>query len=734
MEQIFHPIKDYLQQGGSWVDSIKIRFPSIEDYNQQKIAIPEYLIERIDEILKENPFCVLFGNRNSGKSWLIFLYYFNKQPKEETPAFSRIMQQLLSPDSVLTENIFHYGEVSSSFNAITAWDEIYTGFKNGKHSANYYYVLDDCHFNPEETLKFFETAYHHIKEDKNLQQHLKIIFSTRKIATKILKDDPIDNFLYSYADQTKCLIYTHLSDKSFLHFNNIIKSYIIYAKIPVDFQTRQPEIIQLYESIGYDLLHLKVILAAWQRSPTKKISEIGFNEIYESFWALDGEIRLNDNQRREPLLQLSLLCQFDSIYIFENHVMIQNYSEIYRQLKREGLISYIQHENDHYYNIHSSFAWLIIRTIQTFDHSRRSDKHIIENETVSVFKEYITLQSPPNLPSILFALISEIKNDNDDFAKKVFAAYFFDDTIWSNIKTTVLSLDLLSFCKFSGIFSAKFDIVTDKLKYHLLREKENELVREYLKTQRDVIRDTFLNQNLRSFYKNIRCLSHLSNPSNFLSFLTVQNFQDLFRTGNFSLIYRINQYFIEKRITGLRIKLLNALNLMETSYLLNNDKRSLRRVYGFIRDEQNILQKKSENPEIHDLNLQFIDKCLLYIVKKENFNLLVINNDMVLSDPSDDHYYSPFHIISAMIDWLSLSKKETTAELLKNNVLDFNWSTHLYNEEYSSDVIEKKNGTFQYLITKYFTNSERRKLLFSNYTIDNFSKVYQNYHIKINSI
>lgn len=750
MPVIFQLFNDWLNE---WDISSNLnkKVPMFQEYLDNKIAKPIFLYKRIENILEKYSICIIQGNKDHGKTWLLILYYYYllekivQKPDNNSSIIAKVRKVISwnKPVNIL----FRYKCVDNLFKGGEAWEEISGPFRDGKtFDKIYYYILDDCQLNIEETQHFFDLAQENFLQTPSLKNNLKIILSSRSN----LSIYPIDDIpTESKIDIKKLIIKitkTSIKQDKYAYFSEIIEKFLDNHLPHIKYSTIKEEIPQLYEFCKNDLYLLTLCLHSWKsalkKNPNTKISDIRYKEVYNEFWSEDGDVRLFNEQRKKALLHLALLCQFDGIKILIHHPIIKEFSQTFSELKIEGLIQYSYHKDDYYYSLDPSFAFHIIKAIQFKDREISDSDGKLFEKSAYLFRNYIgSLPTPPNLSSIYFSIMTATRDETGDDPKIILLMLHDDPKIWIITKNFYTSLTVNQFNSARKYFNDALIYIQSKKNRTInpeLISKYHQLPSDYLIKNEDKIIEEIKNNAPSLFLTRLKSLVVFTDIEEFLKNFSQKDFEKIIGKGTFSSIFRLYYYYRSKKYWIAQKDLLNALNSVNISNLLLQDKRALRRINGFIQEVEKLTSEYPDLPiknEILNLHNQILEKIFMFLVKNTNLKILVQNSEeiwvseeILLSemDSFEPLKYNPTTIFSlnGILKWLSKNKQTELLNDIINQSLSLHWNRLIYHEKNLSTIIDFKIKTFNDILTNDLEKTEHKKEIITTISYQDYDTIF----------
>ena len=252
--------------------------PSWKDLAEGRIAVSNPLLEDLLDHLEQKHFVILVGNKDTGKTWLSYIVGYNLVEKQGKEVF--------------------YAKVDDNFKVDNAWTEIVEKEIRSKGGPLRYVILDDCHTNPEESESFFQRIL-----DEG-EQNLRFLFTMRKTGKFLLENVEGEDTFYNEGQKRESIVWLLPDEVSKEHVKNIIKKFIEVKEI--SYEVSKKDLDEVAERWSNDLFWVWLRLISWNYKD-QKLSDIRDDQIYDSIWSPNGEIKLIE--RKKILFPLSALCR-----------------------------------------------------------------------------------------------------------------------------------------------------------------------------------------------------------------------------------------------------------------------------------------------------------------------------------------------------------------------------------------------------------------------------------------
>jgi hypothetical protein len=400
---------------GCWADyAPEFRNPSWEDFENNRILFhPDF--KDITEKLRNKHWCVITGPKKSGKTWLCYALGF----------YLRRKLQIASRD-------IRFITVDDSFDPDEVWEDI-VGHK-GKGHSDCYYIIEDWHLKRGETTELLEK----ILRAKDGEVNLRFIFTMRKrrVQESELRENPL--FLTVGRD---CMFHTTDPQEKFIEFvEGVIRKFVEIKHL----EASQEEMEYVAEkwSKSHDLVWVMQFLRSFEEEkiarPLAKLSEIREKHVFMSVWREDGDIKLCLPRRRNILLPLSALCQFEPLsvwpFFIENLPNVDN-AVLRGELRKENIVEFFSWRSCEFVSLPESWADLILSTYSAQDLNFNR-----KNYTEEISKQYLRTK-PPNWVYVFLALHSGRRDH--PFAREIFHSLIGDDKSWKVVTENIRNVHIV---------------------------------------------------------------------------------------------------------------------------------------------------------------------------------------------------------------------------------------------------------------------------------------------------
>jgi len=390
-----------------WTErKIRERRPSWKDFTDKRVAISQYHLDQVKDYLERKHFCILVGYKGIGKTWLSYALGYNLVEQGKRVRFA-----------IIDEN----------FNEEDAWNEIESQELRGKNKTEVFFIIEDCHTNPDESEKFFQK----ILDDG--EENLRFLFTMRKTGKVLLEDiEPEDTF-YNEGIKRKCIVrLLPLRDEMIKkHVKNIIKKFIEVKGIK--YEASEKELEDVVKGCGNDLYWLWLRLNSWRYDEGQKLSSITDDQVYNSIWSDRYEIKLSLMKRRNILLPIAAVRQFEPLKVAESFLRGQNIDEeTLKELKEEGIIL-ISGKEYEFLSIPEGFADIILSCVLKKDPFFKEIYSTKESYTIQIIKDHL-IQNPSNCGNIFSALYSARETEKASSAKQILSSLQDDAYTWEIVK------------------------------------------------------------------------------------------------------------------------------------------------------------------------------------------------------------------------------------------------------------------------------------------------------------
>lgn len=400
MEGILKAFSDIIPKNyfDNWTQKTRQK-PSLKDFSDGRIATQENLVLNIINNLHEKHFQIILGRRDTGKTWLCYSIGF----------------ELINNYQKNADRDIWIANASTEFSADRAWEEIKS--KKVKNSERYI-IIEDCHNNFDEVEQLLDLI--------NLERegNLRFIFTSRKTGKLLLKD--VDDPLFDLGKKKDCILNLPPSKE---HAIAIINKFLEIEKKIMSSEDINSIAEKLYK---YDLYILRLYLKTWNLLEHQKIIDINDDHIFDSIWSDRGEVKLGNRLRRDILLPLSSLCQFEPLVMCSPFLFNFKVDDTtFCNLRDEGIIELSTWRGKDCISLPENEAILFLRTAK--------NKESLDNleYTKSILKKYLMFK-PPNWAIVFIALyLSRRIEDRENFIKNLLISLVQEDEVWQVVKDSL---------------------------------------------------------------------------------------------------------------------------------------------------------------------------------------------------------------------------------------------------------------------------------------------------------
>jgi|GEM_PF-3652348 len=399
--------KEVIPEGSTyeWTESrIREQKPSWKDLKNGHIAIPQHFLSEVLECLKREHFCITVGEKETGKTWLSYIvgHYVVETEKKKV----------------------RFVTIDENFSSADAWGEIKSQELKGNHKPDIYFIVEDCHVNCEESEEFLQKVLGEGEEN------LRFLFTMRKVGKTLLEDIEIEDTFFNEGIKRKCIVWLRSDEMYKEYVKNIVKKFIESKKIKYNISNQELE--DLANKWGNNLYWIWLRLNSWKYQESQEITEISDDQIYESIWSPNGEIKLSNKKNKDILLPISIFCQFEPLKISLDFLQKLNIEdETLNVFRSEGILYFSEWKGYDLIGISESFADIIISTLL------KKDPFFTQAEyakyTLKSFKEYLKSKLP-NSSIIFLALSIARRTEKSEFAKEMFYSLFQDKEVLNAVK------------------------------------------------------------------------------------------------------------------------------------------------------------------------------------------------------------------------------------------------------------------------------------------------------------
>lgn len=630
--------------------------PSWKDLTDERIAIPDHLLKNILDYLEQKHFVILLGDKDTGKTWLSYEVGYNyiKEGKE-----------------VL------YALVDENFEADTAWNKIVLKEVRFKTGPLRYIILEDCHTNREESETFFQKIL-----DEG-EQNLRFLFTMRKTGKLLLEDIEDEDIFYKEGTKRKCIVRLLPDEMSKEHVKNIIKKFIEVKEIR--YEVSETELDDVAKRWSNNLFWAWLRLISWKYSEGQKLSDTTDDQVCDSIWSRNGEIKLSLPERRKILSPLSALCQFESLKAYELTNFLEDNKETLDKLTEEGIVSLSSRGGYDFVNIPENFADLILITMSRKDTSFKGNEI---PEQIQIFKDYLKSKSkPPNWYMVFYALSLARESEKSNLAKEIVISLWNDADIWKIVKEDVKDLPV-GRMPFSLIDSLLW---SEGKSFWYESPKASEIRSCYLKYNYNKIQDRMKSSSARTIMRYLPLLSRgrFVDLNKFFDEIKESGFECII---NLSTINTIRKLFFAFQQDNWNLpwaaeRMAKALPDADLTRLISQENASLFRLGGLI---GNVIQADRSSAK------RFVEK-----LSKLDLSDLFSQKD---STAEEKGYTKVENINYFLSKWLSFAPDER--KRIVDNISDDMWCRLIQFGSYSEG--------FWLLWNIYINNSNKARLIVQN--------------------
>lgn len=514
-----------------WVDrKTREPKPSWRDLTDNRIAVPHYFLDYVLEYLEQKHFCIVVGDKDTGKTWLSYVssHNFVKQGKE-----------------------VRFATVDEDFDAEDAWNEIETQKLRGEGKPEKYFVAEDCHKNPMESEEFLQR----ILDEGEI--NLRFLFTMRKTGKILIEDEETMDTFYHEGTKQECIVRLLSNEMGTEHVKSIIKKFIEVKNI--EYKLSERELEGIAKKWGNDLYWLWLRLNSWKYDEGQKLSNITDDQVYDSIWSDRYEIKLSLMNRRNILLPIAAVCQFEPLKMAESFLRWQDINEgvlkelkeegmaesflrrqdidegVLKELKEEGIIQISGKEYD-FLSIKESFADIILSCVLRKDPFFKENYSTKESYTIQIIKNYL-MQKPSNRGNVFFALNSARKAEKAISTKQILSSLLGDACVWGVIEENVKDVSL------GQIISLLDSLLWIEGKELWMQSEKGQKIRSYY------LRENYKNMqyklgssSARTIKRYLPLLARIVNLERFFSDFSIS---DYIRIINLSTINNIRNLFFD---------------------------------------------------------------------------------------------------------------------------------------------------------------------------------------------
>jgi len=382
---------DIIKEDSLWT-VYGVRRPSKKDFKQKRVAIRKDLVENIIKELESKHFCTISGPKDTGKSWLCI------SVAVELRRLGRRFQFVIVDDSISPPEIWDYMKE----------------FKRKKTDDPYYWFVEDCHLNRravQELIGLLQTE----------PQNLRFVFTVRSS----LKGPTISGI---FDESETCEYFLGRPNKETVeHVKDIIKSYIDLNRIA---GVTEDEIDSTAEKWGGNLADVSLRLKnGWRFHEGMRLCDLRDDDVYSELMSPEGKTRLAFPNRRRILLNMSAICQFEPLSVWED--FLRNIDpQTTNELEREGVVERLESRGQHFLGVSEAEAEWILKAL-----SAKFGPGFVQSEIKNIFKAYIR-SKPPNWTSTL--CVPYLRSDSaDPSVADVLISTISDGDVWKAITDMV---------------------------------------------------------------------------------------------------------------------------------------------------------------------------------------------------------------------------------------------------------------------------------------------------------
>lgn len=526
--------------------------PSWRDLTDNRIAVPNYLVNQVLECLKQKHFCIVVGDKDTGKTWLSYIisHYFVEQGKE-----------------------VRFVTVDEEFNAEDAWNEIETQEVRCKDKPEKYFVIEDCHKNSVESEKFFQR----ILDEGEI--NLRFLFTMRKIGKLLIEDEEMRDIFYHEGIKQRCIVHLLSNEASKEHVKCIIKKFIEVKNI--GYKPSEEELEDIAKKWGNDLYWLWLRLNSWRYDEGQKLSEIADDQVYDSIWSDRCEIKLSLIKRRNILLPIAAFCQFEPLKVVESYLRQQDIDEeVLTELKKEGIVQIYGGKYD-FLSIKESFADIILSCVLKKDPLFKKNYGTNENYTFQIIKNYLmqNLFNPSNIFFVFSALYTARKTEKGISAKQILRSLLDDAYIWEVIEKNVEDVSLRQM-----IFLLNILLWVEGKESLVQNEKWQKIRSCYLGLNYKNMQDKLRSSSATTIMEYLPLLARIINLEKFFSAFLISDYKRIINSSTINTIRRLFFAFQEQNwnLPSVAKMMAMALPHADLHRLVSQENASLYRLCGLI--------------------------------------------------------------------------------------------------------------------------------------------------------
>lgn len=531
-----------------WVDrKIREPKPSWRDLTDNRIAVHHYFFDQVLEYLEQKQFCIVVGDKDTGKTWLSYVssHNFVKQGKE-----------------------VRFTTVDEDFDAEDAWNEIETQKLRGNGKPEKYFVVEDCHKNPTESEEFFQKVL-----DEG-EENLRFLFTMRKTG-KVLLEDAEPDIFYDEGTERKYIVPLLPDKKITEHVQNIIKRFIEIKEI--EYEVLEKELEDVAQKWGNDLYWVWLRLNSWRYDEGQNLSDITDDQLYDSVWSDRYEIKLSLMKRRNILLPIAAVCRFEPLKVAESFLRLQDIDEgVLKELKEEGIIQ-ISGKRYDFLSIKESFADIILSCVLRKDPFFKENYRTKENYTIQIIKNYL-MQKSSNPGNVFSVLYSARETEKAISAKKILGSLLDDANVWAVVKENVKDISL-------GQMISLLDSLlwVEGKKLWMKCEKVPEIRLCYLRQNYKNIQDKLRSSSARTIMSYLPLLARIVTLERFFRVFSISDYKHIINSSTINAIRLLFIHFQKWELYSAAKKMIEALLDADLARLVEKSA-SLYRLGGLIKE------------------------------------------------------------------------------------------------------------------------------------------------------
>ncbi len=537
--------------------------PSWKDFTENRVAISQYHLNHVIENLSNHHLCFLLGDKDTGKTWLTYSLGYHL---------------------VNNDKMTRYVVIDDDFNAQDAWDEIVNQELKGKNKLEVFFIIEDCHLKPLESEEFLQLIL-----DEG-EENLRFLFTMRKTGKYILENIETEDPFHYIGSKKNIIVTLEKNEVSQEHVKNIIKKFIQEKNIKYEITENELELI--VEKWSIDLYHVWLRLASWNYDIGQRILDITDDQVYESIWQDRYEIKLSMTNRKDILMPISAISQFEHLKFPEILLRKRGIDEeTLKELKDEGIINVYGVKLD-LLSIPEGLAEIILTTAFKKDPSVKQKYISIENYVFQILKDLLIIDTL--LVKLVFVIIYKMKGTyKNDLGRLSIKNLINDKNIWDIIKNNVKDSNL-----YEILYLIDCILWADNRTKINESEKALEIREIFLFFNYKPLQTYLKNSSAGSLGNHIVRLSRIVNIQRFFQVFTVEDFVNIIKKSSFNSIYRLIykligqpsksnydihgiKYRYQKSLSAAK-KLVTALSMINLSKFISDKNSSLYRLGGII--------------------------------------------------------------------------------------------------------------------------------------------------------